>query len=285
MKISIIDIGSNSVRLATFADGKTLYKEIKTTRLGEGLATTGLISPAAMERTANAVIAFKQKAESEGAEKVYVFATAAVRGSVNGAEFVALVKNMGAEIDVVDGQTEAKLAYLGAVGKGDGGVIDIGGASTEFTVRDNGITVFSKSVNVGVVRLLDIAGHDKALVESAADKALGEYGNFSARDYEIFAVSGTAIALACIKQSLKVYDPKITHGTVLDIGWVKDAADRLIYMPKEEIVKLGCNDLSRAEILGGGAILLYKLMQKFEIDRVTVSESDNLEGYFLLKEG
>lgn len=33
MKCSVIDIGSNSVRLLLWADGKTLYKKLCTTRL------------------------------------------------------------------------------------------------------------------------------------------------------------------------------------------------------------------------------------------------------------
>ena len=76
MKISIIDVGSNSVRLATLADGKTLYKRLKTTRLGGGLSLTGKLSAEAVERTAQAVSDFKFFAESEGAEKVCIFATA-----------------------------------------------------------------------------------------------------------------------------------------------------------------------------------------------------------------
>ena len=51
MKISAIDVGSNSVRLATFAGGKTLYKTIKTTRLGEGLSLTGSLKSEAIEKT------------------------------------------------------------------------------------------------------------------------------------------------------------------------------------------------------------------------------------------
>ena len=65
MKISAIDVGSNSVRLATFAGGKTLYKQKSTTRLGEGLSGTGLLSPTAVTRTAQAVASFKAQAESE----------------------------------------------------------------------------------------------------------------------------------------------------------------------------------------------------------------------------
>ena len=81
MKISAIDIGSNSVRLATFADGKTLFKRLKTTRLGEGLSLTGRLKEEAIERSAQAVANFYREAKADGAEKVYAFATAAVRWS------------------------------------------------------------------------------------------------------------------------------------------------------------------------------------------------------------
>ena len=55
MKISVIDVGSNSVRLAMLADGKTLYKRLATTRLGEGLSVTGKMTADAVERTAQAI--------------------------------------------------------------------------------------------------------------------------------------------------------------------------------------------------------------------------------------
>ena len=70
MKIAAIDIGSNSVRLMMWADGKTLYKTLNTTRLGEGLAASGRMTAPAMERTAQAVAQFCQRARLEGAQKI-----------------------------------------------------------------------------------------------------------------------------------------------------------------------------------------------------------------------
>ena len=66
MKLSAIDIGSNSVRLLVWADGRSLYKKINTTRLGEGLAQSGELSEAAMRRTAEAVALFYETAKAEG---------------------------------------------------------------------------------------------------------------------------------------------------------------------------------------------------------------------------
>ena len=49
-KFAVIDIGSNSVRLMMIASGKVLYKAIKTTRLGEGLAFSARLCEAAKSR-------------------------------------------------------------------------------------------------------------------------------------------------------------------------------------------------------------------------------------------
>mgnify|MGYP002517431394 CR=1 FL=1 len=80
-KFAVIDIGSNSVRLMFVADGKVLYKTIKTTRLGEGLAFSPLLKSEAIERTISAMQEFLAKARDEGSQSVYAFATAAVRSA------------------------------------------------------------------------------------------------------------------------------------------------------------------------------------------------------------
>ena len=135
-KFAVIDIGSNSVRLMLVADGKVLYKALNTTRLGEGLAASTRLNVAALERTAQAVSAFYAQAKSEGAEKVLAFATAAARSAENGQEFVDRVKELcGLQVEIISGDEEAEIGVLGALGNADGGIIDVGGASTEIIVK------------------------------------------------------------------------------------------------------------------------------------------------------
>ena len=286
MKIGIIDIGSNSVRLALSADGKTLYKEIKTTRLSEGLSLTGKLSTAAIERTAKAVADFKSKAERDGAEFVYAFATAAVRGAANGSDFIGYCKNYYAiDIDVISGEIEAQIGLLGALGDSDGGIIDLGGASCEVTVRECGTTVYAKSVDVGAVRLLDVCGRDRDKLEKYIAEKLKEYGNFNAEKYSMYGVSGTATTLAAVKHNLEVYDPAIVHGTVLTRDEVGALAEKFLSMSVEEIKKLGEVIIWRADVIGGASLFLYRLMQYMGIPEITVSENDNLEGYLIYKGG
>ena len=138
-KFAVIDVGSNSVRLMFVADGKVLYKALNTTRLGEGLATSAMLKEEAIARSVNAVVAFHDKAKAEGAESVYAFATAAVRSATNGQTFIDGVRALRPlQVEIISGEEEAEIGILGALGYEDGGVIDVGGASTEIVIKAQG---------------------------------------------------------------------------------------------------------------------------------------------------
>lgn len=286
MKISAIDVGSNSVRLATFADGKTLYKRLATTRLGEGLAVTGKISLAAIERTAQAITRFLEQAKAENSIHIYIFATAAVRSASNRNDFLTRVKELcGIDIDVVSGQEEARLGILGALKGKDGGIIDVGGASTEVNLQRGGQTLYSHSTDIGTVRLHDMAGRDINKLEQAALAKIAEYGEFDASAFNIYAIGGTATTLASVKHGLKVYDPSVTDGTVLYADEIYEMAQYILSLSVEEVRKISGMEPLRADVIGGGCLLTYLVMKHFNVDKITVSESDNLEGYVMLKEG
>ncbi len=276
MKYAIIDIGSNSVRLMLWADGKTLYKKVVTTRLGEGLDCTRRIQPEPIARTAAAVSAFFEEGTGQGAE-VRAFATAAVRSAENGSEFCEAVKmRCGLEIDVVSGEDEARLAYLGALGDREGGVIDIGGASTEIASRS-----FSISLNIGAVRLFDACGEDRDKLERRIKEELGLLTVVP--QGEFYAVGGTASTLACLNLGLSDYDGRRLQGLPLTQKWVKDEADKLLSMPVAERKKLRGMDPKRADIIAGAALLLYEIMKKIRLEMVKFSDRDNLEGYLTLR--
>ena len=142
MKYAVIDIGSNSVRLMMSDGKKTIYKTVKTTQLAEGMGEDNILQPFAIERTAQAVSFFNKRAKGDGADAVYVFATAAVRRAVNGNEFLNEVKRLcGIEVDVVSGEFEAELGLIGALNGEDGGVVDVGGASSEVVVMSGGVNI------------------------------------------------------------------------------------------------------------------------------------------------
>ena len=282
-KFAVIDIGSNSVRLMFVADGKVLYKALNTTRLGEGIADKPLLKPEAIERSAVAVRDFYEKAKNEGAEQVLAFATAAVRSAENRQEFLDRVYGLcGLKIEVISGETEAEIGILGALGNRDGGVIDIGGASTEIVAKKNNALVYKKSVNIGVVRLKDKCGRDKTALEAMASEASTQYGEIPLGE-EIYAIGGTATTLAAQILGLQTYSSEKITGTVLTLEQIQKMADKLLNMSVEEIAALPCMPKGRADVLTGGAVLFTVLMKKLGFTRLIVSDRDNLEGYAIKK--
>ena len=194
-KFAVMDIGSNSVRLMMIANGKVLYKTIKTTRLGEGLAFSSKLCESAMTRTIAALSEFVDKAKQEGAEKIVAFATAAVRSAENGREFAFRVENeIGLKLEIISGDEEAQIGILGALGKADGSIIDIGGASTELIVQKGGEITYRKSLDIGVVRIRDICDRSKDRTSELSKTTVNEYGLAEVFG-KTYAIGGTATTL------------------------------------------------------------------------------------------
>ncbi len=282
MKYAVIDIGSNSVRLMLWANG-TLYKKVCTTRLAEGLSASGSLCNAAMERTARAVADFCTEGKKEGA-RVLAFATAAVRSSANGSEFCALVKRLcGLDVDVVSGEEEAMLGLCGALGHADGGVIDIGGASTEVILRKNGSICMSVSLPIGAVRILDTCGQSAGLIDAYIAQILEQLHGTGER-VPFCAIGGTASTLACMYLALPEYDAAKVNGVRLELDWVRATALRLLAMSPEERKKIPGMDVRRADVIAGATVLLSSVMQKLRMSEVTFSDADNLEGYLFVRD-
>lgn len=281
MKFGVIDIGSNSVRLMMWADGTTLYKHVITTRLGEGIEGRPVLREEAMERTARAVADCAERAAREGADAVCAFATAAVRRAENGGEFCARVRALcGLDVDVVSGEEEAMLGLSGALGEADGGIVDIGGASTEVCVRRGGKIVFSVSMDVGAVRLYDRCGQDEAALSAHIGPVLSALEGCPEK-IRVYAVGGTATTVSALLQALPVYDPHKIQDHCMTAEAVKALAGRLLHLPADARRALPGMDVKRADIIGGGTLLLSRIMEKLRLDCVYASDRDNQEGYVI----
>ncbi len=277
-KIAVIDVGSNSVRLMFVADGKILYKALEITRLGEGLAGSGRLLSAAIERSALAVKGFFDRAKAEGAERVAAYATAAVRSAENGAEFVEKVRSLcGLHVDVISGEEEAEIGILGALGSQDGGIIDVGGASTEIIVRTDGEIVYKKSVDVGVVRMKDVCGREVEALTAYAKNAVTSFGVVPKT--VMYAIGGTATSIASIVLKQKVYDGAAVTGFSLTQAMLAETVEYLANTSVEQVATETCVPQKRAEVILGGAIWLLLIMKSCGIDTLIASDADNLEGY------
>lgn len=273
--VAVIDIGSNSVRLMAVR-GSEKRKFLITTRLAENKVGNKL-SNISIERTVNAVAVLFDKAIKLGSNKIYAFATAAVRNSENGDEVVRLVKEKtGIIVDVVSGEKEAELALLGALAGGNGGVIDIGGASTEIAVSVNGERIYGKSYPVGAVSLSGDYSRDYDKIESYLTSTFDKQDKF---DCKFFGVGGTITTLCAIDLNLTEYQPEKLSGHFLTIDKVDKLRALLCSLTADEIKKNFPIASNRADVIGGGAYILLKVMKAYKIDGIYGSDSDNLEGY------
>lgn len=282
MKYAVIDIGSNSVRLLLWADGCSLSKTVLTTRLGEGISFSPRLLPQAIDRTVAAISELLKKAQDFGAVKIYAFATAAVRSAVNGQDFIHTVyENCGIIPEILSGEEEAEAGYLGALEGRDGGIIDVGGASSEITIGKNGKIIYAVSADVGAVRLKDACGEDKQKLKNYIDEKISVYGTVPYCPMTL--IGGTATSLAALEYGVEPYDPKVIHRSTFTAERIGFWAEKLLSMKQSERLLLKGMDRKRADILGGGALLLYEILKKIQAEKVSVSETDNTEGYLMIK--
>jgi exopolyphosphatase / guanosine-5'-triphosphate,3'-diphosphate pyrophosphatase len=163
-----IDIGTNAARLlvgqVVKENGHSFVKKISYTRiplrLGLEVFEDGMISPQKTEEFSKTIEAFKLLAEVFHVRQLRACATSAMREAENGlAVRQAVFERTGVEIDIIDGDEEARLIF-GTFFLLDFDkslpflVIDVGGGSTEISVFENGVRVGAKSFKLGTIRLL-----------------------------------------------------------------------------------------------------------------------------------
>ena len=293
MRVSVIGIGSNSVRmlLADVTDGKLerILRDREGTRLFAGLDENNCLSEESMRRTAGAAALMVGKARAEGAEQVHIFATSASRDAANGEDFIQLVRTLtGEDLDIISGEEEACLSFLGAT---DGvrvpcGVIDIGGGSTEVVTGLGAHVGTAVSCQMGAVRLYNmlplqssadlkavIAKADEILTDTLAGRSLDPLPE------RWIGTGGTFTTLAAMVKGIRWTDRTYMHGTTLAKEKIEVLAIHLADMPMEERLKLPGLQPNRADIVVHGICILLAIMEHFGMTEITVSELGNLDGF------
>ena len=277
MKYGVIDVGSNSVRLMISENGKSLEKFIATTRLAEG-KKDGFLCEKSSLRTLKAIKEYASLARDYGAERIFSFATAAVRDSVNGADFALKAEELsGVYLDVVSGETEALLGLYGALDGKDGAVLDIGGGSTEIGALKNGKCVYSVSLPIGAVVLAQRFGQDYRAIKDYVNNAVKGYGDIPSDSFR--CIGGTCTTVAAVSLKLVAYDSEKVDGYKLTKNEIKRIADEISALTVEERKEIAGIQKERADIIHAGAAIFNAVAEYVGIPYFTVSESDNLEGF------
>jgi exopolyphosphatase/guanosine-5'-triphosphate,3'-diphosphate pyrophosphatase len=288
-RFAVIDVGTNSVKftLGHRDEGGVPRSEVDTavvTRLGEGLADAGELTPVAMGRTIDAIAGLVDEARRGGPVDIVAVGTAGLRQAPNRDAFVEAVHTRcGIIVEVISGQEEARLAYLAAVSTlpltGDRLLVfDSGGGSSQFTFGRVDRIEEQFSVDVGAVRFTERFGLADAVPRETVDAALTAIAadlvdlRGRPRPDMVIAIGGTSTNLAAVKHGLDRYDPDVVHGTVVDVAEVDrqiEAYRRLSADERREITGL---QPARAEVILAGACIVRTILTLTGQEAVTVSD-------------
>lgn len=297
--VGAVDCGTNSTRLlVSDARGRQLARELRVTRLGEGVDATHALNPEAIGRTVDVLRAYRARMDECGVVAARVVATSAVRDASNGRDFLlAAGSATGTPVELLTGEEEGRLAYAGAVselaaGSGPYVVLDIGGGSTELTAggageRDPRVV----SLDIGCVRLTErYLRHDPPLpaeieratvaVHRELDRAEASLPVLAERPQRatLVGLAGTVTTLSMLEHGWPEYEWRRVHHSELDLeaveAWTSRlAADTVAARAAREGMAEG-----REDVIVGGALVMREVMRRFGFSRCVVSESDILDG-------
>ncbi|MBK8470219.1 MAG: Ppx/GppA family phosphatase [Actinomycetales bacterium] len=317
MRVGAIDCGTNSLRLLV-ADIEPqsgavtdLLRRMEIVRLGHGIDKTGVIAPEAMARTLAMTAEYAAQCREYAVQRVRFVATSASRDARNAEEFVAGVAaafdehGPGLQVapEVVSGDEEARLSFLGATGDlvaagvpGPYLVVDIGGGSTEL-VRGTRTVEAARSVDIGCVRMterhlrsdpptadqIDAATRD---IDAAIDHAVEAVDLRPVRT--LVGLAGSITTIAAHVLGLAAYDPVAVHLSRATPDAVQRACAELLAMPREQRAAQGYLHPGRVDVIGAGALVWSRVIERVRRDTglgedlpVVTSEHDILDGIAL----
>ncbi len=301
-RFAAIDVGSNSIRCLIAergADGHLhIIDDLKDQpRLARGLSATGRLSEEAIEHAIESLGRMKQAAERRGATRVALVATAAVRDAANGAEFAERVgREIGIPMDVIDGEAEARLAFLSvrehfAIVRGRSVVADIGGGSLELVLAVGGMVEHVVSLPFGAVRMTEqyfTTGRSTAesvkrlrsAVRQRLRRALPAPEWNGAKLYGSGGTFTNAARIAAFRDEGGEPAGGV-HGTTLSLAKLQRVLEWLSTLSLEERRTVGGLNPERADIIVAGLAVAAEVLERFDAPGVTVSAFGLREGLLL----
>jgi len=306
-----IDLGTNNCRLLIARPAGDHFVVIdafsRVVRLGEGLAQSGQLSDAAMDRALAALQICADKLRRRNVHLARSVATEACRRATNGAEFIERVRReTGIRLDIITAQEEARLAVLGCHillehGEGPAMIFDIGGGSTEMVLVDTTDPVPRildwQSVPWGVVSLTEnigeIADTDTARAGAYAQMRQlvhAGFASFAARvDAEraaqpdpatirLLGTSGTVTTLASLHLGLPQYDRSAVDGVIVPAASMRAISQRLAACSLDERIAVPCIGRERADLVVAGCAILETILDIWPAQRLGIADRGIREG-------
>ncbi len=306
-----IDLGTNNCRLLIARPSGDHFMVIdafsRVVRLGEGLAQSGRLSDAAMDRALSALHICADKLRKRGVHLARSVATEACRRATNGEAFIERVhRETGIRLNIITAQEEARLAVLGChillePGCGPAMIFDIGGGSTEMVLVDTSEAVPRildwQSVPWGVVSLTESIGP----IELCPNARAAAYQEMRSRITEGFArftervaparetaaaegglrllgTSGTVTTLASLHLGLPQYDRSAVDGLIVPTSSMREISQRLAHISSAERVAVPCIGRERADLVVAGCAILESIFDIWPAERLGIADRGIREG-------
>lgn len=305
-----IDLGTNNCRLLIARPSGDNFIVVdafsRVVRLGEGLAQTGRLSDAAMDRALGALHVCADKLRRRNVHLARSVATEACRRAVNGAAFIERVRQeTGIALDIISAQEEARLAVLGChilleEGSGPAMIFDIGGGSTELVLIETGPTVPRildwQSVPWGVVSLTETCGAEgttaaerearyramRTIVSESfapfAERVMASHAPAPDVPLRLLGTSGTVTTLASLHLDLPHYDRNAVDGLIVPTTAMRGISERLSGLSPEERRQVPCIGKERADLVVAGCAILEAILDIWPADRLGVADRGIREG-------
>ena len=285
--IAIVDVGSNSVRLVVYEclsrSPRPVFNEKSLCALGTGVATTGRLPAAGVEKALAALRRFRVLSDVLGVSALHVLATAAARDASNGADFLAAAaKAISAPVVLLSGDREAELSALGVISgfvNPDGIVGDLGGGSLELTDVKGARASKGLSLPLGGLTLMDASGRSpraatKIVREALANARVAE--RLAGRT--VYAVGGTWRALAKLHMSQRNYPLAVTHGYAIPASEAADFAGLVESANADTLFSISAISAARRPFLAYGALVLDEIIRRARPREVVFSATGMREG-------
>ncbi len=294
-KISVIDLGSNSVKLVNFIVNpdnsyQAYQHESITVRLGEGLAETGNLKDEPIRRTIKALKLFCEIIETQSIKHVLAVATSAVREAANKKEFLGRIYfETGLRFRVLGEEEEALYSYIGAIRSlylPSALFFDIGGGSLELVCADRFRIKKIISLPLGTLRLMqsyadngEVSEKNLARMKEYIWRSIPNRKELDLdQDSVLVGVGGTLRALAKFHQEVTDYPLTKVHNYRLSSKSIHAFSSRFALLKPEKIAKNSSISSNRAETIAAGSIVIDLLMEKLGFDKVIVSAQGLREG-------
>lgn len=300
-----IDLGTNNCRLLIARptdEGFTVIDAFsRIVRLGEGMATSGKLSEASMDRAVAALSVCADKLRRRRVSLARSVATEACRRAVNGRHFVERVRReTGIRLEIIAPEEEARLAMLGChrllePGDGPALIFDIGGGSTELVLidTDEGEPKIRCwwSAPWGVYSLTESEGRTFA----TPDERLAAYGRMRERVRHAFrrfsellptrrdgirlmGTSGTVTTLASVHLALPSYDRRAIDGLMVPTASMREISTMMSRMDRDERSQFPCIGHDRADLVVAGCAILEAIMDIWPAETLGVADRGIREG-------